>query len=153
VHYKAALNDGADSVSSKGVGIVCLHPPILYNCVLTASVNQFLPYRITHLPMPLNLRQIGISESRFPTKQRCDKHDELSHRAQDVLQRIHKLTAKQKLIIAGSGVSERFLCMDRELELAMGEKERAIGALREHDEEHGCQADPAMPKPIEPTSN
>jgi hypothetical protein len=39
---------------------------ILYNRVLTASVNQFPPYRITHLAMLLGPRQIGISESRFP---------------------------------------------------------------------------------------
>jgi hypothetical protein len=87
-----------------------------------------------------------------PTKKRCDKHEELLHHAQGVLQRIHELTAKQKLIVAESGVSERFLNMDSELELAMGEKERAVGALREHDEEHGCQTDPAMWSPCEPSS-
>ena len=112
---------------------------ILYNRLLTASVNQFLPCRINHLAMLPSFRQIGISESRFPAKQRCDKHDELLHLAQDVLQRIHELTAKQKLTVAENGVSERFLGMDKELELAMGEKERSIGALREHDMEHGCQ--------------
>jgi hypothetical protein len=28
--------------------------------------------------------------------------------------------------------------LDRELELAIGEKERLFGALRQHREEHGC---------------
>lgn len=81
---------------------------------------------------------------------RCDKHEELLKHAQQVLQRIHELTAKQKVTITESGVSERFLHMDSELELAMGEKERSVGALREHDEEHGCQTGPQLRSPNEP---
>lgn len=68
----------------------------------------------------------------------CDKHDELLKNAQKVLEKIRDLTMKQVPCIV-DGVSQRFLQMDRELELAMGEKERAVGALREHDEEHRCQ--------------
>ena len=70
--------------------------------------------------------------------ERCGKHEELLKQAQEILERIRELTAKQVPCIE-RGVRERFLRMDRELELAMGEKERAVGALREHDEEHGCQ--------------
>ena len=29
--------------------------------------------------------------------------------------------------------------MDRELELTVGEKERTIGAVRQHIQEHGCE--------------
>lgn len=69
---------------------------------------------------------------------KCTRHDELLEEAQKVLESIHELSAKQVETIE-QGVSQRFLSMDRQLELAMGEKERAIGALREHDREHGCQ--------------
>lgn len=68
----------------------------------------------------------------------CAKHAKLLQQAQEVLERIRKLTTKQVPCIV-EGVNQRFLQMDRELELAMGEKERAVGALREHDKEHGCQ--------------
>jgi hypothetical protein len=68
----------------------------------------------------------------------CEKREELLKQAQEILDKIHKLTAKQMAIVDESGVGERFLRVDRELELTMGEKERAVGALREHDEEHGC---------------
>lgn len=80
---------------------------------------------------------------------KCDKHEELLKHAQQVLQRIHELTARQKAAITESGVSELFLHMDSELELAMGEKERAVGALREHDEEHVCQTGPQLGSPNE----
>lgn len=72
-------------------------------------------------------------------KKRCEKHEELLNQAEEVLRRIHELTERQKVVVTETGVSERFLRVDRELELAMGEKERAIGALREHDQEHDCQ--------------
>ena len=72
-------------------------------------------------------------------KKKCEKHEELLNHAKGVLQRINEITAKQKVTVDDSGVSERFMRLDKELELAMGEKERFVGALREHDVEHGCQ--------------
>lgn len=70
---------------------------------------------------------------------RCGKHGELLKQAKEVLERIRDLTTKSVPCIV-DGVNQRFLQMDREVELAMGEKERAVGALREHDEEHSCQS-------------
>jgi len=69
---------------------------------------------------------------------RCEKHEELLEQVQKILQRLQELSGRQVTSI-DSGVSERFMSRDREMELAMGEKERLVGALREHDEEHGCQ--------------
>jgi len=36
------------------------------------------------------------------------------------------------------GDSEKYLHLDKELELTFGEKERAVGALRQHIKEHKC---------------
>lgn len=72
-------------------------------------------------------------------KNSCEKHNELLAEADAILAKLHALTAHQRTIVGADGVSKRFLQLDQELELMMGEKERAIGALREHDEEHGCQ--------------
>jgi hypothetical protein len=38
-----------------------------------------------------------------------------------------------------SGDSEKYVHLDKELELTVGEKERAVGALRQHLREHKCQ--------------
>lgn len=69
----------------------------------------------------------------------CEKHDELLTRANSILKRIHETIENQHGVLDAEGVSQQFLHYDRELENLMGEKERAVGALREHDEEHGCQ--------------
>lgn len=70
---------------------------------------------------------------------RCEKHTELLADADSVLKKIHDLTVRQREVVEIDGVSVRFLLFDKQLELLMGEKERAVGALREHDIEHGCQ--------------
>ena len=69
----------------------------------------------------------------------CEKHEELLVQAKSILNKIYETMEHQKAVLDAEGVSHRFLHYDRELELLMGEKERAVGALREHDEEHGCQ--------------
>lgn len=73
---------------------------------------------------------------------KCEKHEDLLVRAQSILQKIHDITEGQKTLVGSEGVSSEFIRFDKEVELLMGEKERAVGALREHDEEHGCQIDP-----------
>ena len=35
--------------------------------------------------------------------------------------------------------SQKYKHLDKELELTVGEKERAVGALRQHIKEHKCQ--------------
>lgn len=69
----------------------------------------------------------------------CRKHEELLDEAQSILQKIHELAARQRDLVGRDGVSNRFIHFDKELEQLMGEKERAVGALLEHDKEHGCQ--------------
>jgi hypothetical protein len=67
----------------------------------------------------------------------CAEHFRLMEHAHEQLQKLNELTGKQ-LEIFDSGNHEQFMKIDREVEIALGEKERRIGALRQHDEEHGC---------------
>ena len=83
----------------------------------------------------------------------CEKHEELLARAKLMLEKIRETMVHQNRILDAEGVSHDFLRYDRELEVLMGEKERAVGALREHDEEHGCQNRNAPRNPNEPISN
>ena len=70
----------------------------------------------------------------------CEKHEELLNEAKSILRQINELSGRQVDVIIREGVSEHFILRDKQLELLMGEKERAIGALRQHDEEHRCQS-------------
>jgi hypothetical protein len=67
----------------------------------------------------------------------CPTNAELAGEVQRVLAKIVELTAAQLEAFRDrrSGEMMRF---DKELEQAMGEKERAIGAYNQHREEHGC---------------
>ncbi len=67
----------------------------------------------------------------------CPERDRLAEAVNDSLERIVKLTQEQ-LVVFRKGVLRRFEDLDRELEHAVGEKERRVGALREHEREHGC---------------
>jgi len=40
--------------------------------------------------------------------------------------------------IVKSGDKDRMLALDKEIENVIGEKERAMGALLEHRQSHGC---------------
>lgn len=68
----------------------------------------------------------------------CAEHDQLAARAHACLEKLHQLTREQ-LESLEAGEDQRFMRIDREVETTLGEKERAIGALRHHDEAHGCQ--------------
>ena len=74
-------------------------------------------------------------------KEQCETRDELLASARTILERIHEVSAQQIDIMDADGISHHFILRDKQLELLMGEKERAVGALRQHDEEHGCQKD------------
>lgn len=68
----------------------------------------------------------------------CAEYDRLQSEVQNVLARLSRLTARQlQLFEAKDFPAVRRL--DKELELSVGEKERSIGALREHMKEHHCQ--------------
>ena len=69
---------------------------------------------------------------------KCEVHNRIAGEAHAVLSKLHEITAKQ-LSAFESGDRQRFIDFDKELETTVGEKERIIGALRQHDQEHGCQ--------------
>jgi len=63
----------------------------------------------------------------------CSECTRLQTAVTNVLERIDGLTKKQLQAVAHK---EILLDLDKQLELAMGEKERAIGALLEHQRTH-----------------
>jgi hypothetical protein len=83
----------------------------------------------------------------------CEAHERILAQAQSIFLRIHKIVDRQNKVLESEGVSNHFLRHDKELELLMGEKERTVGALREHDKEHGCQDGPNHWNPDQQSSN
>jgi hypothetical protein len=65
----------------------------------------------------------------------CNECDRLRGEVQGTLSRIAELTTAQ-LNAFRSNDRANFMQFDRQLENAMGTKERVIGALRQHEREH-----------------
>jgi hypothetical protein len=70
---------------------------------------------------------------------RCPEFDKLSSQVEDVL-KILVQTVTLQLEVFRSKKPREFARIDKELELLVGEKERRIGALRQHADEHKCQS-------------
>jgi hypothetical protein len=70
---------------------------------------------------------------------RCPEYDQLSSKLDDILKKLADTTTLQ-LEIFRSRKPGDFMRVDKELELLVGEKERSIGAIRQHADEHKCQA-------------
>ncbi len=68
----------------------------------------------------------------------CNEYSSLAASVDGILQQIASKTALL-LELFRSKQSEKFARMDKELELLVGEKERTVGALRQHAKEHKCQ--------------
>jgi len=68
----------------------------------------------------------------------CTRREELTTAAAESLKRIKSLIEEQIAVLRQPGGQARLLELDRELEKAVGEKERGFGALTEHTKEHGC---------------
>ncbi len=66
----------------------------------------------------------------------CLRQQELIAEVQRHLVRLAQLARAESELISGD--SEAWLEIDKEIELQIGEKERSMGALRQHREEHGC---------------
>lgn len=66
----------------------------------------------------------------------CPERSRLAAEVDEVLGRIVDLIRQQRQVVSSD--RSKFHALDRELELAIGEKERCIGALRQHEKEHGC---------------
>ncbi len=67
----------------------------------------------------------------------CARRDELAAESQQALEQIIQITIQAREALRQGNQAE-MLRTDRALELALGEKERLIGALREHKTQHGC---------------
>ena len=68
----------------------------------------------------------------------CPEYQQLQKEVSEALSKIAELTTAQlQAFRLNDQVS--FSRLDKELENAMGRKERTIGAARQHAKEHGCQ--------------
>ena len=72
----------------------------------------------------------------------CAEYDRLRSEVESVLGNLAQVTTLL-LELFRSGDSQKYTRLDKELELTVGEKERAVGALRQHVREHKCE--PAEP--------
>jgi hypothetical protein len=68
----------------------------------------------------------------------CPQFDRLSSQVEDVLKLLVETVTLQLEVFLSKKPGE-FARIDKELELLVGEKERLIGALRQHANEHKCQ--------------
>ena len=67
----------------------------------------------------------------------CIKQQDLIADVERILDKIAKL-ARMEADSLRTQTENTWYEIDKQIELAIGEKERAIGALREHRKEHGC---------------
>jgi hypothetical protein len=68
----------------------------------------------------------------------CPEYEKLSSRVDEMLKKLAETTSLQLEIFRSKKPGE-FMRVDKELELMLGEKERRIGALQQHVNEHQCQ--------------
>ena len=68
----------------------------------------------------------------------CPEYDRLAKNADQALRDLlQTATLLHELFHANQ--PEKFMSLDKEFELLVGQKERALGALRQHAQEHKCQ--------------
>ena len=72
-----------------------------------------------------------------PAASSCSQRQRLAEVVQQHLQRISQLSRATSEALA-NGNENLMQALDKEVELEIGAKERALGALREHRKEHGC---------------
>jgi hypothetical protein len=68
----------------------------------------------------------------------CPEYVRLRSEVENVLGNLAQVTMLL-LELFRSDNSEKYKHLDKELELTVGEKERAVGALRQHIREHKCR--------------
>ena len=66
------------------------------------------------------------------------EYDRLRSDVENVLGNMAQVTTLL-LELFRAGESDKYKHLDKELELTVGEKERAVGALRQHVKEHKCE--------------
>jgi hypothetical protein len=67
----------------------------------------------------------------------CPQRSKLAAALDEILGHLVNLTRSQREAFQRRDEAE-FGRLDRELENAIGEKERRVGALNQHEREHGC---------------
>jgi len=72
-------------------------------------------------------------EQQFP----CARQHELLEKVQRHLLRLAELAHEEAGVIAKN--DPRWKDLDKTIENELGEKERTLGALREHQHQHGCE--------------
>ena len=68
----------------------------------------------------------------------CPEYTRLRSEVENVLGNLAQVTMLL-LELFRSNDEDKYIHLDKELELTVGEKERAVGALRQHLKEHQCQ--------------
>ena len=68
----------------------------------------------------------------------CPVRLDLQAKANEILAKLVELTTAQ-LEAFRSQRHDEFMRLDKELELTVGAKERVVGAVRQHAQDHGCQ--------------
>jgi len=68
----------------------------------------------------------------------CPEYERLSSSVDQILRDLSEKTTLH-LELFRSKQHEKFMHLDKELELLVGEQERAIGSLRQHAKDHQCQ--------------
>ncbi len=70
-------------------------------------------------------------------REKCMEYARLEKEVTDILQKLKELATHQ-LEAFHANRHGSFMKLDKELENVLGEKERRVGALRQHAAEHGC---------------
>lgn len=68
----------------------------------------------------------------------CQQYDELASNVDHILEQLVGMATMQLELFRAKKPRD-FRDIDRAIENVVGEKERRIGALRQHAAEHGCQ--------------
>jgi hypothetical protein len=69
--------------------------------------------------------------------EKCAGRVELETRIKDLLRNLAALAAQEADLVSSED-EPRMDAVDQEIETVLGEKERSIGALKQHRSEHGC---------------
>jgi hypothetical protein len=68
---------------------------------------------------------------------RCEEQQRLAEIVQQTLATLAQLAHAEQRAVQ-SGDDQLIIAIDKQIESVMGEKERGMGALRQHRLEHGC---------------
>lgn len=71
------------------------------------------------------------------TVKHCAEHEQLQSRVVEILEKITAIAGAQ-LRAFKENDKTAFAALDKAIEEGIGEKERRIGALRQHDIDHRC---------------